>query len=224
MDIEVLHRPDAAMGVIKLGVGEGLQAEAGAMVSMSSGIEIETKAKGGLLGGLKRSVLGGESFFLNTFNAPQGGEVMVAPSLPGDVVAYSMTGPALMVQSGSYMASATAIEVDTKWGGAKTFFGGEGLFMLRCTGTGELILSSYGAIHEMELGTGESLKVDTGHVVAFQEGVTFEVQKVGGWKSTFFSGEGLVVNLTGPGKIMLQTRSPQGLLGWLIPQLPKPSN
>lgn len=224
MDIQILHKPDAAMGVIKLGVGEDLQAEAGAMVSMSSGIEIETKAKGGLLGGLKRSILGGESFFINTFKAPQGGEVMVAPSLPGDIVTYPMTGPALMVQSGSYMASAMGIEVDTKWGGAKTFFGGEGLFMLRCTGQGDLVLSSYGAIHEMELGPGESLRIDTGHVVAFEESVTFAVQKVGGWKSTIFSGEGLVVNLTGPGKVMMQTRSQQSFLGWLIPQLPTPSS
>ena len=224
MDIQILHKPDAAMGVIKLGPGEDLQAEAGAMVSMSAGIEIETKAKGGLLGGLKRSILGGESFFLNTFHAPSGGEVMVAPPLPGDIVTYQMTGPALMVQSGSYMASAMGIEVDTKWGGAKTFFGGEGLFMLRCSGEGDLVLSSYGAIHEMELGPGESLRVDTGHVVAFQESVQFNVQKVGGWKSTIFSGEGLVVNLTGPGKVMMQTRSPQGFLGWLVPQLPTPSN
>jgi uncharacterized protein (TIGR00266 family) len=224
MDIQILHKPDAAMGIIKLGPGEDLQAEAGAMVSMSAGIEIETKAKGGLLGGLKRSILGGESFFINTFKAPSGGEVMVAPSLPGDIVTYQMTGPALMVQSGSYMASAMGIEVDTKWGGAKTFFGGEGLFMLRCSGQGDLVLSSYGAIHEMELGAGESLRVDTGHVVAFQESVQFAVQKVGGWKSTIFSGEGLVVNLTGPGKVMMQTRSQQSFLGWLIPQLPTPSN
>jgi uncharacterized protein (AIM24 family) len=76
----------------------------------------------------------------------------------------------------------------------------------------------------MELGPGESLRIDTGHVVAFEESVTFAVQKVGGWKSTIFSGEGLVVNLTGPGKVMMQTRSQQSFLGWLIPQLPTPSS
>ena len=224
MDVEIVHRPDAAMGIIKLQANESLQAEAGAMVGMSGDVEIKTESRGGLMGGLKRAVLGGESFFLNTFTAPTGGEVMVASPLPGDVVHYPMEGGTLMVQSGSYMASSMEVVVDTKWGGAKSFFGGEGLFLLRCSGTGSLVLSSYGAIQELELGPAEKYKVDSGHIVAFAEGMGYEVKKVGGWKSTILSGEGLIVELTGPGKVMLQTRSPQGFLNWLLPQLPKPSN
>lgn len=224
MDIEILHRPSYAMAIIKLAASEGLQAEAGSMVGMSPTIEMKTESKGGLLGGLKRAVLGGESFFINTYTATTDGEMMVAPSLPGDVVHHKLTGTPLMVQSGSYMASSLGIEVDTKFGGGKTFFSGEGLFLLRCTGTGDLVLSSFGAIHEIELTAGEKYRIDTGHIVAFSEGVAYEVKKVGGWKSTLLSGEGLVCELTGPGKVMLQTRSPGGFLGWLIPQLPKPSS
>ena len=92
--------------------------------------------------------------------------------------------------------------------------------MLRITGTGSLIVAAYGAIEEIELGPGEKLTVDTGHLVTFTEGIGFDVRKVGGWKSTLLSGEGLVVDLTGPGTVTLQTRSQDAFLGWLIPRLP----
>ena len=130
----------------------------------------------------------------------------------------------MMVQSGSWLASETGVEVDTKWGGAKTFFSGEGLFLLRCTGAGDMLVSSYGAIEQRQLGAGEVLKIDTGHIVAFTEGIGYEVNKVGGWKSTLLSGEGLVATFTGPGNLWIQTRSPADFIGWLIPQLPSKSN
>ena len=96
--------------------------------------------------------------------------------------------------------------------------------MLNCAGAGDLILSSYGAIHDMTLKAGESYTVDTGHLVAFTEGMGFSVRRVGGMKSTLFSGEGLVVDLSGPGKVFMQTRSDDAFLSWLIPRLPKESS
>ncbi len=93
--------------------------------------------------------------------------------------------------------------------------------MLRASGTGKLLLSSFGAIHEVNLGAGETYTVDTGHLVAFTESIGFKVRRVGGLKSTIFSGEGLVVDLTGPGRVLLQTRSTDAFLSWLIPHLPK---
>lgn len=225
MRSEIQFGPAFALGVITLDPGEEIRAEAGAMVSMSPNVAIETKAQGGILGGLKRSVLGGESFFINTFRAEgEPGEITVAPVLPGDIVHLQLNGETVFVQSGSYIASSIGIEVDTKWGGAKTFFSGEGLFLLRCTGTGDLFIASYGAIREVDLAAGQSLKLDTGHIVAFAEGVQYNVEKVGGWKSTMLSGEGLVVNLTGPGRLHTQTRTPSGLVAWLIPQLPTNSS
>jgi uncharacterized protein (TIGR00266 family) len=211
--------------VVKLDPDESIQAEAGAMVSMSPGVTITTEAKGGLVSALKRSVLGGESFFMNDYAASgQGGEITLAPVLPGDLAVQELSGETLTVQSGSYVASSEGIEIDTKWGGAKTFFASEGLIMLKCSGTGTLVLSSYGAVHETELAAGKSLTVDTGHLVAFTEGIDFVVRRVGGIKSTLFSGEGLVVDLTGPGKVLMQTRSDDAFLRWLIPKLPKPSS
>ena len=214
------------MATVKLNQGEAIQAEAGAMTGMAGGMEISTKAQGGILGGLKRSVLGGETFFINTFTAASGpGEIIVAPPLPGDIIHMPLDGSrAMMVQSGSWLAGEAAVAIDTKWGGAKTFFAGEGLFLLKCTGQGDMLVASYGAIFEKDLAAGETYKVDTGHIVAFEEGVGMQVNKVGGWKSTFLSGEGLVATFTGPGKLWQQSRSPQDLIGWLLPRLPNKSS
>jgi uncharacterized protein (TIGR00266 family) len=221
LEYEILYGPAYALGRIKLDQGETIQAEAGAMVSMSSTIDIKTEAKGGLLGGLKRSVLGGESFFLNTYSARQPGELTLAPALPGDVIALEMDGRrALFVQSGSFLGCTSGISYDTKFGGAKSFFSREGLFLLHAQGAGTIWLSSYGGIHLIELGPGETYRVDTGHMVAFDEGMAYDVTRVAGWKSTFLSGEGFVVNLTGPGRFYMQTRSPESFIDWLAPKLP----
>ena len=220
MKHEILYKPSYSLAVLSLDRGEDIVAESGAMVSMSSGIGIETAARGGLLGGLARKFLGGESFFMNTFHADKAGEVTLAPPLPGDILHLDMRNQTIMVTSGAYLACSKAITVDTQWGGAKTFFSKEGLFLLRVQGSGDLFLSSYGAIHPKELRNGETYVVDTGHMVAFDDSVDYRVTRVGGLKSTLFSGEGLVCELTGPGKIYLQSRSNDAFLSWLIPQLP----
>ena len=225
MQIEIQYRPSYALAVVTLAASESIQAEAGAMVSMSPGMRIETEVRGGLIGALKRSMLGGETFFINTYRAPaEGGEITLAPPLPGDIAARKMREETLMVQSGSYVASSEGVAVDTKWSGAGTFFAREGLIMLKCSGSGTLVFSSYGAIHEMDLGSGQAYTVDTGHLVAFTEGMGFDVRTIAGAKSTLFSGEGLVVDLTGPGKLFVQTRSDDAFLSWLIPRLPDRSS
>ncbi len=225
MQHEILYRPSFSLAIVRMETGEELSVEAGAMVSMSGNISIQTSAKGGIFGALKRSVLGGESFFINNYKSEDGpGELTLASALPGDLVYRELENETVYVQSGSYIASVPNIEIDTKWGGAKTFFGGEGLFLLKVTGRGPLFISSYGAIHEVNLAQGEKYIVDTGHLVAFNEGLSYNVKRVGSWKSTLLSGEGLVCELTGPGKVFLQTRSPNAFLAWLIPKIPKRSN
>jgi uncharacterized protein (TIGR00266 family) len=222
MNIEIIYRPSYSLGVIKLAAQEEVLVEGGSMVAMSQGVGLETKATGGFLKSLGRSLLGGESFFQNTYKAPAvGGTIYVAPPLPGDLSTLELQNEGLMLQSGAYVASETGIQIDTKWGGAKTFFASEGLILLRASGSGKVLVSSYGAIHEVDLPVGETLTVDTGHLVAFNERIGFKVRTIGGIKSTLFSGEGLVVDLTGPGRVLLQTRSQGSFLAWLIPQLPK---
>jgi uncharacterized protein (TIGR00266 family) len=222
MNVEVLYRPSYSLARVFLEPGEQIQVEAGAMVGMSPTLEMETQATGGFLKSLSRSMFGQESFFLNTYTGKAGGDsIALAPALPGDIAVIEMHGESLLVQSGSYLASSKGIEVDTKWSGAKTFFGSEGLIMLRVRGTGTLIVSSYGAIHPIELEAGQGYVVDSGHLVTFEEQIGFKVKKVAGWKSTLFSGEGLVVELKGPGKVTLQSRSQDAFLSWLIPRIPK---
>lgn len=224
MDIDIQFRPSYSLAIVKLAPNERIRADSGSMVSFSSGVEIETKAEGGLLKSLGRAVLGGESFFQNFWKAgAQGGEVTLAPDLPGDVIQIEMTGQPLMVQSGSYLASESGIDLSTKLS-IKAFKAGEGVSMLEASGSGTLLVSSYGAIYEKNLGAGEKYLVDTSHLVAFDASLDVQTRAVGGMKSTFLSGEGLVVELTGPGRIFIQTRSPQALINWIIPQVPQKSS
>ena len=222
MEVNIQHRPSYALAVAELEPNEPIRVEAGSMVGVSADMTIDTRAQGGILKSLARSMLGGESFFVNTYQASdQGGRILLAPALPGDMVVQPMQGETLLVQSGSFVASSRGIDLSTSWGGAKTFFAREGLILLKISGTGTLVLSSYGAIDEMELADGETFTVDTGHLVAFSDKLGFNVRRVGGLKSTLFSGEGLVVDLTGPGRFWLQTRSEDAFLTWLIPKIPK---
>lgn len=221
MQAEILYRPSYSMAVVNLAPGEEIRVESGALVSMTEGMRLQTRMEGGLLRSLSRSFFGGESFFLNVYQAPDfGGQINLAPTLPGDMMILKLQDESLLVQGGSYVASSMGVEVDTSWSGAKTFFASEGLIMLRARGSGLLILSSYGAIHPIDLAQGQRYTVDTGHLVSFTEGMGFNVRTVGGVRSTLFSGEGLVVDLTGPGRVYMQTRSEDALLSWLTPLLP----
>jgi uncharacterized protein (TIGR00266 family) len=221
MEHEISNRPSYASVTVSLDQDEEIRAESGAMFG-HRGVTIETNATGGFLSSLRRSMFGGESFFQNTFRAEDGpAEVRFAPPLPGDVEHVALDGETLYVQSGSYLAADAGLDVDADFGGARTFFGSEGLFLLRVAGAGPLFLSSYGAVEEVRLDGSEPYTVDTGHIVAFEEGLDFAVRRVGGLKSTLFSGEGLVCEFTGEGTVWLQTRSVDHFLAWLVPKLPQ---
>ena len=221
MRTEISYSPSFAMATVHLEPDESVNAEAGAMMTMTPSVEIATSTQGGVLRGLRRSVLGGESFFMNKFTATgPDAHIVVAPALPGDVLVWPLSGNTVYLQSGSFLAAPASIDIDSSWGGAKTFFSREGLFMLKCAGAGDLVVASYGAIHAVDLVAGQTYVVDTGHMVGWDEDVTYKVHKVGNWKSTLLGGEGLVVHLTGPGRIYVQTRSPDSFLDWLIPKLP----
>jgi len=221
MQIEILHRPSYSLAVAKLAANERIRAETGAMVSHSAGVEIETRMEGGLLKSLGRAVLGGESLFQNFWKAgPQGGEVTLAPDLPGDIALIEMKGETVLVQAGCFMASEDGVDINARISG-KAFMSGEGLSILEAKGSGKLLVSSYGAIYEKTLEQGEKYIVDSSHLVAFDGTIGVQPRTVGGIKSTLLSGEGLVIEMTGPGRLFIQTRSPQALINWIIPQIPK---
>jgi uncharacterized protein (TIGR00266 family) len=221
---EILHQPAFSLAVVQLQAEQSILAEAGAMVSMSANVELQSQMKGGMMGALKRMV-GGESAFVSTFTARGGpGEVAFAPSAPGDIAALELSNQAFYVQSSSYMAGDASLTVDTKWGGAKSFFGGEGLFVLQVYGTGLLLVSSYGAIHRKRLAPGERYVVDTGHLVAWEGTTQYQLRKATqGIFRSFVSGEGIVAEFMGPGEILIQTRNLAALAGILKPFFPTQS-
>ena len=218
---EVLHQPSFSLAVIQLQAEQSIQAEAGAMVSMSANIELQSQMKGGLFGAIKRAA-GGESAFVSTFTARGGpGEVTFAPGAPGDIAAIELNNQSFFVQSSSYLAGDAGLTVDTKWGGAKSFFGGEGLFVMLVQGRGLLLVSSFGAIHRKTLQPGERYVVDTGHLVAWEGTTQYTLRKAAaGFFRSMMSGEGIVAEFSGPGELLIQTRNLAALAGLLRPFFP----
>lgn len=218
---EVIFQGAFALAVVNLQAEQAISAEAGAMVSMSANIDLESQMKGGVFGALKRAV-GGESAFVSTFTSRNGpGEVTFAPGAPGDVAGIEMNNQTFMVQSSSYLAGDTSLVVDTKFGGAKSFFGGEGLFVLQVSGSGLLLVSSFGAIHRKNLMPGERYVVDTGHLVAWEGHMQYNLRKAAsGFFKSFLSGEGMVAEFSGPGEILIQTRNLAAFAGLLKPFFP----
>lgn len=221
MQVEIKAGPAFAYGEVTLPPNGSVRVEAGAMAMQRGDVSIATSTQGGFLKGLKRT-LGGESFFVNDFSAGAGGGVVgVAAALPGDMVLIDLTqGHTVMIQSGSWVASDTSVAVDASWGGGKTFFSGEGLILLKCSGNGHILVSAYGAIVEASLADGEMMTLDTGHVVAFDDTISYKVRKAGSWKTSILGGEGLVTDFTGPGRIWMQTRSTPDFISWLVSVLP----
>ena len=210
MNVEILHQPDSAIARVTLESGEELVAEAGCMIAMSGYINASTTLRqgkgGGILGGLKRLVAG-ESLFLSVFRSPKaGGEVFLAPKFMGDILLYQVTAIGLVVQSTSYLASENNVDIELGFQGLKSIFSGESVFWLNVTGNGGVILSSFGAIYEIDV-DGEYI-VDTGHIVAFEKSLNFEITKAGSsWLGAFLGGEGLVCRFKGQGKIYCQSHN-----------------
>lgn len=226
MRYEISLSPSYAMASVQLQTGEALRSESGAMVAMSPSIDLESQMRGGLLGSLKRAALGGESFFQSTFTANRGaGEVLLAPQIPGDIIGVELSGEEYIVQSGSYLASDMNLELDTKFGGLRSLFAGEGFFWVKVSGRGTLLVSSFGGIYKKTLAPGERYIVDNGHIVAFPASVQYEVRKAAkSWISTLKSGEGLVCEYTGPGEILLQSRSASAFAAWVASHSPSQSS
>jgi uncharacterized protein (TIGR00266 family) len=207
---------------VELATDQSIRAEAGAMVGMSGNIELVSQLQGGVMGALKRMVTR-ESLFVSTFTARGGpGEVILAPPVPGDVVGIEVSGRPLLVQSSSWLGGALELQLDTQFAGFRGLFAGEGAFFIRISGRGTALLSSYGAIVKRAIPSGARYVVDTGHLVAFDAEMRYEVRKASrsGWLRSFLSGEALVAEFTGPGEIHLQTRNLASLAGALFPLFP----
>ncbi|MHC4077205.1 MAG: TIGR00266 family protein [Planctomycetota bacterium] len=214
MNIDIQERGAFGSALITLQPGESFTSESGAMYRASSNVDIDvttrTRGGGGFLRGLKRLV-GGDTFFLSTYSvtAGQSGEVGLAPTLQGEVRRVDLDGATNWVcAGGSYLASHPDLDLDTQFQGLRGLFSGESLFFIEAKGKGPLIVNAFGRITELVV-EGEMI-VDTGHVVAFEESLKYTITKAGGgWIRSFLAGEGLVMNFSGHGKILVQSHNPK---------------
>lgn len=222
MQVEVRHQPAFAVARVTMSAQESVKAESGAMAAMSHGVEVQAKMEGGIFKALKRSVLSGESFFVTTYECSiDGGWVDVAAFLPGDVAIIEVTPDrGLVVTRGAWLANESSVNMDTKWAGANNLFGGEGGFAAHMTGSGKVVVSSYGAMDLHDLQPGQGFTVDSGHLIAYDDGIAIRSRTVNGMMTSVKSGEGLVMDITGPGRVWTQTRNPTALTDWLTTVLP----
>ncbi|MGW3997021.1 MULTISPECIES: TIGR00266 family protein [unclassified Amycolatopsis] len=223
MQVGIRQQPSFAVARLMLAPGEPCQVESGAMMATSYGVQVQSQAQGGIMKGLGRAFLSGESFFISTFTAPpNGGWVDVAANLPGDIQVITLDGrTGWAVTRGCWLASSHGVQTETKWGGMKNLMGGEGGFLTHATGQGQLLVSCYGAVETITLQQGEMVTIDTGHVVAYADTVQYQIRKVAqGIIQSMKSGEGLVFDFVGPGQIMTQTRNPSALISWIVSHVP----
>jgi uncharacterized protein (TIGR00266 family) len=218
MQYKLLKRPDFGMArVVFESTEDSLTVESGAMVAQDVDLKMKTSLGGGLLSAMKRKMLGGESLFVNTFSPSKAGEVLyIAPAMDGDLEVFEITEEEpLAIQSGGYVANGPGVTIDTKWGGARGFLSGHGLFFVQASGRGPVFVSSYGALHKVTLDGTRDYIVDNAHVVAFRGDLQYTITKVGGLKSLFLSGEGLVCRFSGQGSVWIQTRNPASFAAWV---------
>ena len=233
MEIESEYGPAFTMMTVTLAPGEQIKVEPGAMVAQSEGLEMKTgMGSGGGFGGFMKSMMksafGGESFFVNTYTAgPSGGWISLAPSSPGDIETIDLDpGQSFYMQGGAFMASTINVDTSTKFQGAKSLFSREGAFFLRAEAAdvpGKVFFTSYGAMKEIEVTPDKPIKIDNGHVVAFSEGLNYQISKVKGLGSFFFGGEGFTLDFHGSGSVWIQTRNIESLANQLIPFMPNRS-
>lgn len=204
-------RPDYAFLTVQIPANQTLKVEASAMATMDTHLVMKTKLRGGL-----GRFLTGESIFVNEFTAENGqAEIGIAPGAPGDLAHVFLRGSSdvIYLQNSAFVACDPRVNLETKWQGlVKGFFSGESLFLIRASGEGDLWFNTYGGLIELDV-DGEYV-VDTGNIVAFTEGLDYSISKVGGYKSLFFSGEGLVCRFRGKGRVWIQTRTVGALTSW----------
>ena len=210
VDYEI-HGDDMQIVEVELDPGEGVRAEAGAMMYMDEGIEMQTSTGGGLFKGFKRMVTG-ESFFITTFlfNGSGKGHVAFGAPYPGKIIPLELDklGGRFLCQKDAFLCAARGVEIEiafTKKIGAG-IFGGEGFILQRLEGDGMAFVHAGGTIIRRELQAGETLRVDTGCLVAFSPSVEYDIQFIGGFKNALFGGEGVfLAGMTGPGLVYLQS-------------------
>jgi uncharacterized protein (TIGR00266 family) len=211
MRFELQHQPSSTIAICHLNPQETLVSEGGALMALKGAVSVDTtthqKNGGGALSGIKR-LFSGESFFLNKYQTNQLAEVWLCSAMPGDMLVKKLNGEKLVIAGGSFVACDSQVHIDLEWQGLKSILSGESLFWIKATGTGEILLNSFGFIYPIQV-DGEYI-VDTGHIVAFEETLHFEISKASkSWLQSYLSGEGFVCRFKGKGTIWCQSHNPK---------------
>lgn len=227
---QITHGPSFAMLAVDLVPGQILVAEAGAMVARNQHVQMAVKLNAspaaGFIATLKalviafiRKFIGGETFIVNHFTAPSPGRVWLAPAMSGHVAHRRMNGEKLILSTGAYLAHVGNLDINVKFGGLKGILAKEGAFWLEVSGVGELWFTSYGGIETLEIH--EPFMIDNGHVVGYEGNLNMNIKRPGGgMMGLVASGEGLVCEFTGQGRVYIQSRNLGSLVSWLSPLLP----
>ena len=221
MQYEILKNP---MGLIEftLNKNEKVTAEAAAMVYIKGNILTETKMrKGGFLKSIKAAAFGGESFFVNEFIAQEDNcKLGLTGNTLGDIKVIKIQEE-FIIQSGAFVGSTGQLTLDTKWQGFTKGIFGTNMFMLKTVGTGEIFVNAWGGIISHTLQAGEKMIVDNYQLVALSSTAGYNVTRHGSLKTTLFGGEALVIEITGPGTVYIQTKNVMEFVRSIIPFLPK---
>jgi len=211
INFELQHRPSSTIAICHVQPGQTLISEGGALMALKGPVTVNTtthqKKGGGVLAGLKR-MLSGESFFMNQYQATAASQIWLCSPLPGDMMIKELNGEKIIISGGSFVACDSNVSIDMQWQGLKSVFSGENLFWIKAQGVGSILLNSFGFIYPIDV-DGEYI-VDTGHIVAFEETLTFTISKSSvGWIDSFLSGEGFVCRFKGRGTVWCQSHNPK---------------
>lgn len=227
----ISHGPSFAMLRVDLMPGQTVVSEAGAMVARHQQVGMEVRLNAGrspgffaklkaLFVAVLRRWVGGETFFVNHFSAPTPGSVWLAPTMSGQIIYRPLRGETLVLSTGAYLAHTGDVDLKLKFGGLRGLLAKEGAFFLTLSGHGELWFTSYGGVEVIDVNG--SYIVDNGHLVGYEGELTFDIKSAGGGLLGFAaSGEGLVCEFTGRGRVYIQTRNLGSLVGYLTPLLPR---
>ena len=218
MKYEIKYQPSYSLLEVSLDDGETVTGEGGSLTYMTPNIDVRARAREkSILGTLKTGILGGQSLFVTDFTARGGtGKLALVAAPIGDITKLPVEpGRGWVVQRSGYLASTNSVDLDVRWEGFSRGIFGQGLFMVKVTGEGDLFINTFGAIDKHVLGQGEQLVVDNFHLAAFSDSCEYEVRKFGNWKDTILSGEGFVTYIEGPGEVYIQTKNLREFVDWL---------
>lgn len=225
MHFEITGSVDPLLSV-SLQKGEKVLAESNAMVAMDGDLSLKGRSRGGIMKSLARKLLNDESFFQQYIEAEKGpGTVLLAPNIPGDIRILDVGARQYMLSDGAFLAATEGVDLEVKSQGLGRAILGDsgGFFVMATQGSGQVAVSGFGSVRELEVAEGQSLVVDNGHLVAWDRSLDYELSINTSHSGLFgklinsqITGEGIVLKFRGHGKVIVCSRNKGGFLDWIF--------